>query len=271
MVKQFLDKTDFEQNSDGYYDYSQNQLMRQDYTGYTANDYAVWKILYNRQIGNLPQKATQAYMDGIEIVEFKADKIPNFEEINHLLQPITGWKIQVVPGLIPNKTFFELMRDKNFCATTWLRHIDQLDYLEEPDMFHDVFGHVPLLTNHNLCDFLVQLSTIALKYIDNEEVIEAVARLYWYTIEFGLIQEEAGLRIYGAGILSSSGETDYALLSPEPQRVSYDVEKIIQTPYIKDRFQDIYFVIPSFEALFLSINEVADCIERIANKQMFIQ
>ncbi len=270
MVKEYLNKTDFQQNSDGYYDFTADKLMRQAYSDYTTNDFAVWKILYNRQIQNLPKKAAQAYMDGIAMVEFSAERIPNFDDVNRILATITGWKIVVVPGLIQNKTFFELMHNRNFCATTWLRQIDQLDYLEEPDMFHDVFGHIPMLTNANLCNFLVQLSSLALQHIDNEEVIEAIARLYWYTIEFGLIQEAAGLRIYGAGILSSSGETDYALFSSKPTREAYNVAKIMKTPFIKDHFQDVYYVIPSFEALYLSIDEVADCIDKIAQKKMAV-
>jgi phenylalanine-4-hydroxylase len=128
--------------------------------------------------------------------------------------------------------------------------------LEEPDMFHDVFGHVPLLTNQPLCNFLVDLSKIALKYIDSEIAIELIARLYWYTVEFGLIQEKEGLRIYGAGILSSSGETDYSLYSDIPQRVPFDVQEILDTPYIKDKYQMKYFVIDSYEQLYSSVPEI---------------
>jgi phenylalanine-4-hydroxylase len=180
--------------------------MTQEYEKYTAEDFAVWKILFERQIAQLPGMATDEYLEGIKRVAFTADRIPRFEEVTALLAKYTGWKLHVVPGLIPNKEFFELMKARNFCATTWLRRMDQLDYLEEPDMFHDVFGHVPLLTNEPLCDFLVNLSRIALRYIDSELAIELVSRIYWYTVEFGLIQEEAGLRIYGAGILSSKAK-----------------------------------------------------------------
>ncbi len=261
-------KDRFDKFDNGYYKYSREMEMRQEYENYTDEDHQVWKILYDRQMENLPGKATQAYLDGIKTVEFQSDRIPKFEEVNKILENITGWRVHVVPGLIPNKAFFELMRDGNFCATTWLRKMEELDYLEEPDMFHDVFGHVPLLTNQPLCNFLVDLSNIALKHIGSEAAIEAVARLYWYTVEFGLIQEEEGLRIYGAGILSSKGETDYSLFSDAPKRVAYDVQTIMDTPYIKDRYQETYFVIDSFKQLYESTSEIEERIDRLVEQEV---
>lgn len=267
MIETAISKETIERDDNGYFKYSRDMVMRQEYENYTTQDHAVWKILFDRQIKNLPNKATEAYLSGIQTVQFESDRIPNFDEVNQILTKLTGWKVHVVPGLIPNKAFFELMRDRNFCATTWLRTMEQLNYLEEPDMFHDVFGHVPLLSNQALCDFLVNLSKIALKYIDSEAAIEAVARLYWYTVEFGLIQEDNGLRIYGAGILSSSGETEYSLFSELPQRVPYKVTQIMETPYIKDRYQEIYFVINSFEELYNSIPEIESQIDALVNKK----
>lgn len=246
--------------------------MRQEYEKYTAEDFEVWRILFERQMKALPGKATQEYLEGIKRVGFVADRIPNFDEVNEHLQKYTGWKIYVVPGLLPNKEFFELMRDGNFCATTWLRKMSQLDYLEEPDMFHDVFGHVPLLTNKPLCKFLEDLSIIALEHIESEIAIELIARLYWYTVEFGLIREPEGLRIYGAGILSSSGETDYSLYSDIPERVPFNVSEILDTPYIKDRYQSKYFVIDSFEQLYASVPEIARLVKQavVENKEIVI-
>jgi len=148
--------------------------------------------------------------------------------------------------------------------------MSQLDYLEEPDMFHDVFGHVPLLTNPDLCHFLESLSRIALRYIDNALAIELVSRIYWYTVEFGLIKEGGYLRIYGAGILSSAGETEYSLKSPVPQRVPYVVKQVMNTPYIKDKYQSIYFIITSYEELYNSISEIESCIaEEVKNSLLF--
>jgi phenylalanine-4-hydroxylase len=263
-------KNKIERDEKGYFKYTRDLVMEQDYENYTSEDHAVWKILYERQMPNLPGKATQDYIDGVHTVKFVADHIPNFKEVNQILNTKTGWKIHVVPGLIPNREFFELMRDRNFCATTWLRKMDELDYLEEPDMFHDVFGHVPLLTNQNLCDFLVKLSKIALKHIDSIAAIEAVARIYWYTVEFGMIQEEGQLRIYGAGILSSRGETDYSLNSDVPKRLAYNVRQIIETPYIKDRYQEQYFVIESFEQLYNSVSEIELAIDELVSRELEI-
>jgi phenylalanine-4-hydroxylase len=237
--------------------------MRQEYEKYTAEDHQVWKILFERQMKNLPGVATEEYIRGIDRVKFVADRIPNFEEVNQLLEPMTGWRLHVVPGLIPNREFFELMANRNFCATTWLRKMSQLDYLEEPDMFHDVFGHVPLLTNQPLCNFLEDLSRIALRFVENEHVIELISRIYWFTVEFGLIQEEGRLKIYGAGILSSVGETKYCL-GDVPLRVPYNVRDVLDTPYIKEKFQEKYFVIDSYEQLYGSVGEIESLLEEEA-------
>lgn len=260
----------FTQNSEGYYSYTLGTEMNQNYGEYKDEDFKVWKILYDRQIENLPGKVTQDYLDGIKIVQFESDKIPNFEEVNKILQPMTGWRVHVVPGLIPNKEFFTLMMNRNFCATTWLRTMEQLDYLEEPDMFHDVFGHVPLLSNQKVCDFLADLSRIALAHIESAAALEAIARLYWFTVEFGLIQEKEGLRIYGAGIVSSSGETQYSLFDEKPERLPYDVKTIINTPYIKDRYQERYFVLESFDQLYNSVTEIEALIAQTAEQDLIV-
>ncbi|MCS6822520.1 MAG: phenylalanine 4-monooxygenase [Microscillaceae bacterium] len=241
--------------------------MHQEYEKYTPEDFLVWKLLFERQMRNLPGKATEDYLKGIDIVKFRADAIPKFEEVNAILKNLTGWQLYVVPGLIPDKEFFEAMQGRNFCATTWLRKMEELDYLEEPDMFHDVFGHVPLLTNPDLCDFLADLCRIAYIGIDNPYIVQCVARVYWFTVEFGLIQEPQGLRIYGAGILSSKGETDYSLYNSTPQRLPFDVETIINTPYIKDKYQEKYFVIESYEQLKKCIPDLERAIKRNLEKQ----
>jgi phenylalanine-4-hydroxylase len=264
-------KDRFPRDNGGYYIYDiASTHLSQDYEKYTPEDHQVWRILYERQMKNLPGKVTEAYLQGIEQIKFVADHIPNFEETNQILNALTGWRVYVVPGLIPTKEFFELMRDRNFCATTWLRTMQQLDYLEEPDMFHDVFGHVPLLTNQNLCDFLVNLSKIALKHIDSPIALEAIARIYWFTVEFGLIQEPEGLRIYGAGIVSSSGETEFSLFSPVPERIPFEVKTLINTPYRKDAYQERYFVIDSFEQLYNSIEEIEKEIDALVENELVI-
>lgn len=238
--------------------------MTQSYNKYTPNDQAVWRLLFERQMAQLPGKASQAYLDGIVKTGFVADHIPNFEQdINPKLEQLTGWRVVAVPGLIPNREFFELMANRQFPATTWLRQMDQLDYLQEPDMFHDTFGHVPLLSNQSFCDFLAALSHMALDHVDHPEAIDMISRLYWYTVEFGLIQEAEGLRIYGGGILSSPGETTYSLYSEAPSRIPYNVSILLQTPYVIDRYQEQYFVIDSYEQLYHSVPEIAAKLEEL--------
>lgn len=229
--------------------------MRQIYENYTEEDFKVWKILYDGQIGNLPSAATKDYMEGLGKINFVREKIPSFEETNKVLKEITGWTLAVVPGIVPDYTFFELMSNRRFPATTWLRKMSELEYLEEPDMFHDVFAHVPLLTNQAFVDFLEELSKIGLHYCGNDYAIELLSRIYWFTVEFGLIRENGNLRIYGAGILSSAGETKYSL-SDEPPHHEFDVPTIMSTDFRKDVFQDRYFVIESYEQLFGSISEI---------------
>ncbi|EIM73436.1 phenylalanine 4-hydroxylase [Nitritalea halalkaliphila LW7] len=236
--------------------------LQQDYDAYTEEDFQVWKILFERQIVNLPKAASQAYLDGIKQVNFTADRIADFREVNKKLAETTGWEIQVVPGLIDDDLFFGLMHNKRFCSSTWLRKMEQLDYLEEPDMFHDAFAHMPMLTNQHYVDFLEQLAGIALKHIDDPWAIELLSRIYWFTIEFGLIREHGELRIYGAGILSSAGETKFCL-SDAPAHHPYEVKKIFNTPYWKDKFQDKYFIIESYEQLYHSIPEIERVLEEM--------
>ncbi len=229
---------------------------------YTPAERSVWQTLFTRQMALLPGRASRAYMNGILATGFPNSRIPDFErDLNPRLLPATGWRVVAVPGLIGNREFFELMAAHQFPATTWVRRADQLDYIQEPDMFHDTFGHVPVLTNQHFCDFLGALSRIALAHIESDEAIEMISRLYWYTVEFGLIREtdELGnqaLRIYGGGILSSPGETIYALESDVPTRTPYNVETLLQTPYVIDRFQEQYFVIESYEQLYESVGEI---------------
>lgn len=236
--------------------------MQQEYDKYVAEDHEVWSILYGRMMEILPSYSTKAYMEGIGSVGFQPTMIPNFSDCNEKLSKISGWTIYAVPGLIPNKGFFEHLSRKEFPATTWLRKKSQLEYLEEPDMFHDVFGHIPLLANVHFANFLVKLAEISLKHIENEWAIELLSRIYWYTVEFGLIKEDGKLKVYGAGILSSSGETKYSIDSDIPQRFDYDIKQIFDTPYIKDKFQEHYFVIESYEQLYNSIPEIAILLEK---------
>lgn len=239
--------------------------LKQDYESYTAEDYKVWKLLYRRQLENFPGRAATDFLEGLKRVNFSEDRPPNFDETNAVLRAATGWSVEVVPGLIPDRDFFELLAAKKFPATTWLRKMEELDYLEEPDMFHDVFAHVPLLSNQYFTDFLQQLARIALRHIDNPFAIEMIGRIYWFTVEFGLINEAEGLRIYGAGILSSPGETVFCL-EDEAVRHRYDVRQVMERHYYKHAFQDRYYVIDSYEQLFGSVGEVAHWVDVAVKK-----
>ncbi len=172
----------------------------------------------------------------------------------------------MVAGLIPEDEFFQLMANRKFPASTWLRTFSKIDYLEEPDMFHDVFGHVPLLTNQSFVDFLQALSQIALRYIDNPWAIQLISRIYWFTVEFGLIREDNQVRIYGAGILSSAGETAFCL-SDRATHIDYDVATIMRTPYRKDVFQERYFVVDSYEQLYHSTDQIEAFLEKEGDQQ----
>lgn len=235
--------------------------MEQDYEKYQQEDHEVWSILYNRILPLISITASKAYINGLEACGFSASHVPRFETISHNLRQLTGWQIYCVPGLMDNQPFFELLAQKKFPATSWLRKKAQLDYLEEPDMFHDTFGHIPLLSNKAFAGFLEQLAAIALEHINDPYSVELLSRLYWYTVEFGLIREDGKLKIYGAGILSSKGESEYSVFSPVPKRIDYDIETIFATPYIKDKYQQQYFVIESYQQLFNSIPAIKEQLE----------
>jgi phenylalanine-4-hydroxylase len=229
--------------------------ITQIYTNYTAHDFLVWKTLFNRQMKILKPIVSTEYLSALDKVKFSNEKIPDFLEVNALLKPLTGWSLEVVPNISPQKDFFEFLSRKKFTSTCWLRTMEQLDYLEEPDMFHDVFAHVPLLSNQSYVDFFKGISDIALKHIEDPLAIELLGRIYWFTIEFGLIRESNDLKIYGAGIISSKGETEFCL-SDKAIHLDFDVQEIFNTSFRTDIIQEKYFVIESFEQLYNSLPEI---------------
>lgn len=235
--------------------------LKQEYDKYTEEDFLVWKLLFQKQQKILEDRAAADFIKGMQLMQFEADRIADFEHVNSVLASTTGWSIEVVPGLIPDKDFFELLSLKRFPSSTWLRPLKSLDYLEEPDMFHDCFAHMPLLTEPFFVDYLQALSRIALKHMDDALAIELVGRIYWFTVEFGLIRESQSLRIYGAGILSSSGESIYCL-GPEANRLPFDVKEILEKHYYKNDFQDRYYVINSYKELLEAIPQIEFLIDQ---------
>ena len=220
----------------------------QDYAAYTAADHDTYRRLYERQTALLPGLACDAFIDALPSLGVR-DRIPRFEEINERLKPATGWEIVAVPGLIPERPFFDLLANRRFPVTDWIRTPEEFDYIVEPDLFHDLFGHVPLLFDPVFADYVQRYGQGGLKAHDLGAG-ELLSRLYWYTIEFGLIQQADGLRAYGAGILSSSGELRHSVTSPQPQRVALDLLRCMRTRYKIDDYQATYFVIDSFDQLF---------------------
>lgn len=241
--------------------------MDQHYHRYTEDDHRMWQQLFERQMAQLPAIASRAYLDGIGRVGFVADHIPELaRETNPALRRQTGWEVYVVPGLIPHREFYTHLYHRQFPATSWLRKPEQLDYLEEPDMFHDIFGHVPLLSNRSFCDFMAHLSQVALHHIDQDDVLQRISRLYWYTVEFGLIREDGKLKIYGGGIISSSGESRYCLQDAVPKK-DFNLAVVLDTPYHIDRYQDHYFVIDSYEQLYESVTGIEPLLEAYLAQQ----
>ena len=230
--------------------------MKQDYNAYTTADHNVWSILFERQVRHIQDKASQAYLDGLQAINFDPDRVPNFIPLNKRLKQLSGWQLREVAGIVPYQEFFESLASQYFPSTIWLRSFEQLDYLEEPDMFHDVFGHVPLLTNKDFGDFIKRLASLALKHIGNHEAIDLISRLYWFTVEFGLIEEQNEQKIYGAGILSSMGETTYSLNSTQPIRRPFEISELLSISYSKDEYQSNYFVLNSYDQLFQSLEEL---------------
>ncbi len=239
---------------------------KQIYENYTEQDFLVWKTLFERQMNVLKPIVSSEYLDALKMIKFSAERIPDFEEIGIALKPLTGWSIQVVPNISPQKEFFKFLSEKKFTSTCWLRTMEQLDYLEEPDMFHDVFAHVPLLSNRSYVDFFKGISDIALKHIDDPRAIELLGKIYWFTIEFGLIREDRELKIYGAGIISSMGETKHCLSKKAIHR-NFDVRTIFETSFRTDIIQETYFVVESFEQLYKSLPEIERLLQDTLEKQ----
>lgn len=234
---------------------------------YGQVDHAVWNQLYARQSALLQGRACDAFVAGLAKIELSADRVPSFADVNRQLKPATGWEIVAVPGLVPDRVFFEHLANRRFPVTWWMRRPDQLDYLQEPDCFHDLFGHVPLLINPVFADYMHAYGELALRVADDPRALAQLARLYWYTVEFGLIREGAhGLRIYGAGIVSSAGESCYCLESDAPNRLGFDLERVMCTRYRIDTYQKTYFVIDDFEQLFaLAKLDAPTLTQRLAN------
>lgn len=233
-------------------DYSQaaaDYTVAQHWERYTQAEHDIWRTLYARQIRMIERYAAAEFIEGTRTLNASPDRIPDLDETNRILEPICGWRMVPVPGLIPEEQFFAHLAHRRFPVTVWIRKPAELDYLVEPDIFHDFFGHVPLLTHPSFAKFMEAYGRAGPKAIAAGG-LKMLARLYWYMVEFGLIRTPQGLRAYGSGILSSKGETAYCIESPKPHRIAFDLERVLRTDYLIDDYQQTYFVIDSFEQLF---------------------
>jgi phenylalanine-4-hydroxylase len=223
-------------------------VVDQTWSRYTPAEHALWSRLVSRQLALVKRHGAEQVTAGFRALDL-GDCIPRFDEASRVLRRATGWEIVAVPGLIPERNFFAHLAQRHFPVTVWLRTVKEIDYLAEPDVFHDFFGHVPLLCDPMFADFMQAYGEAGTK-AEAEGGLKMLARLYWYCVEFGLIRSGKELRAYGAGILSSAGETVYSVQDPRPHRIAFDLERVIRTDYLIDAYQQTYFVMDSFEQLF---------------------
>jgi phenylalanine-4-hydroxylase len=220
----------------------------QGWDDYTDAEHRTWVTLYERQMKILPGKACDPFMKGLDALDLHGGGIPDFRRMNEALNRLTGWTVVAVPGLVPDDVFFDHLANRRFPAGQFIRKPEQLDYIQEPDVFHDVFGHVPMLSDPTFADYMQAYGKGGARALGLGQ-LKNLARLYWYTVEFGLMETPQGLRIYGAGIVSSKTESDFSLNDPSPNRLGFDLERVMRTLYRIDDFQQVYFVIPSLERL----------------------
>ena len=241
----------------------------QGWHNYTPQEHAVWKTLFERQSKLLPGRACDEFVRGMQDLPIGPDQIPNFEQLSETLSQRTGWQIVAVPGLVPDDVFFEHLAHRRFPAGHFIRKPHELDYLEEPDVFHDVFGHVPMLMNPAIADYIQAYGEGGLR-AKRLGVLEKLARVYWYTVEFGLVKQPDGLRVYGAGIASSATETVFSVEDDSPNRVAFDLERVMRTNYRIDDFQESYFVLDNLNDLLeLARIDFAPLYERVAGASDF--
>lgn len=223
--------------------------IAQKWERYTADEHDIWNTLYAQQIDVLKGRAVPEFYDGLAALNLDTGGVPNLSKLNPKLKALTGWEVVMVPHLVPDDVFFNHLANKRFPAGRFIRGRDQMDYLEEPDVFHDIFGHVPLLAQPVFADYMQAYGQGGLRALKHD-CLKNLARLYWYTVEFGLMKTDDGMRIYGAGIVSSRTESVFAVDDPSPNRLHFDLERVMHTDYRIDDFQQVYFAIDSFEELF---------------------
>ncbi len=240
--------------------YVSNPVDENGYVDWSDNEHQIWRDLVMRQLELVKARACKEYLAGLEMLDLPLDRVPQLPDINRVLSRETGWKVVPVPALISFDRFFELLANKCFPVATFLRSRDEFDYLQEPDFFHEIFGHCAMLTNPQFAHFTHTYGKLG--YESDPKRRSYLARLYWFTVEFGLVKEAQQLKIYGGGILSSPGETIYALDDIDARRNHFDIEQVLRTPYRIDIMQPIYFVLSDIEQLYqLSQLDLIACVD----------
>lgn len=232
--------------------YESNPVDENGYVNWSDTENEIWAKLVARQSDVIQGRASKEFMKGLEILDFPKDRIPQIPDLNKILEECTGWGVQPVPAIIQPKEFFTLLSKKRFPAATFIRIPEEMDYLQEPDIFHELYGHTPLLTNQAYADFMQRFGEIALEADPKDR--RRLFRLFWFTIEFGLVKTQEGLKAYGGGILSSIGETQYCL-TDDNEKVDFDSLNVLRTPYRIDIMQPMYFVLDHFEDLFTILKD----------------
>ncbi|MEC9373023.1 MAG: phenylalanine 4-monooxygenase, partial [Planctomycetota bacterium] len=236
--------------------------ITQHWDKYSQEDHEVWSILYKKRMEQLETAASNVFLDGMRVINLRPDRVPDLREVNANLMPMTGWQSLGVPGYLPAKSFFAFLAQRRFPTTVSVRPKTSMDYLPEPDIIHDVFGHVPLHADPVFADFLQTYGQAAL-HTDDEYHTERLARLFWFTVEFGLIREDGRLKLYGSGLISSDGEGHHALESPDVDRRPFEMKRVCETTFEIDHYQPILYVLDSFEQLRDAMNSYA---ERLLNE-----
>jgi phenylalanine-4-hydroxylase len=231
------------------------EFIDQDWAAYSAEQHAVWSILYERRMATLRSTGSQVFLDGAEAIGLRKDRVPKLAEVNARLLERTGWSAVPVRGFIPAREFFACLARRRFPTTVTVRPREQLDYLPEPDIFHDVFGHVPLHADPVFADFLQRFGAVAARAVTEAEV-ERMARLFWFTVEFGLVREGGAVKVYGSGLISSAGDAANAL-GASCDRRRFSLDAVLAQPFEIDRLQDVLFVVDSFDELFAAVEAAA--------------
>ena len=224
----------------------EDYVVPQCWEAFTAEDHSVWDLLFARQVELLGSRVVSAFLDGIDLLRLSHPGVPDVEGLNAILEPRTGWRTVAVPGLVPDDIFFAMLSERVFPVGNFIRTREQLDYLEAPDCFHDMFGHIPMLAHHDFAEMVEHVGRLGLAAIAAGEA-HRVARIYWHSVEFGLAREAGELKILGAGLASSFGEAHFSLESGDVERLAFSVERAVNTPYRHDAFQPRYLVSQSLD------------------------